>query len=73
MSYFRIALRADVGGWDVDEIEADSHRELFRLYAEQLRADAARHQSQADRMRALADYADRLAQVDEPEDKAALS
>lgn len=65
-NYLRVTLKADVNGWDVDECEAKSHRELFELYAEHLRADAKRLQDDVDRLRALADYADQLALVVEP-------
>lgn len=64
--YLRLTLRADVNGWDIDEVEAKTHRELFELYAEHLRTDAKRHQDDADRLRALAEYADRLALLEEP-------
>jgi len=64
--YLRVTLRADVNGWDIDECEAHTHRELFELYAEHLRADAKRHQDDADRLRELAEYAARLALLEEP-------
>jgi len=66
LDYLRVTLRADVNGWDIDECEAKTHRELFELYAEHLREDARRHQRDADRLRELAEYADRLALVEEP-------
>ena len=65
-AYLRVTLKADVNGWDVDECEGRSHRELFRVYAEKLRQDAARYQRDADRLRSLAEYVDRLALVEEP-------
>lgn len=65
-AYLRVTMRADVNGWDVDECEGRSHRELFRVYAEKLRQDADRYQRDADRFRALAEYVDRLARVEEP-------
>ena len=64
--YLRVRLNADVNGWDVDECEAKTHRELFLEYAGKLREDAASHQADADRLSALAVYAERLAEVDEP-------
>ncbi len=66
VNYLRVTLKADVNGWDIDEVEAHSHRELFELYAANLRADAKRHQEDANRLSALADYAERLAQQVEP-------
>ena len=66
VSYLRVTLKADVNGWDIDECEGRSHRELFQTYASHLRQDAARHQADADRLRSLADYADRLSFVEEP-------
>ena len=66
VNYLRVRLNADVNGWDIDECEANTHRTLFRAYAASLREDAARHQADADRLRALAEYADRLAEVEEP-------
>jgi len=66
VNYLRVTLRADVNGWDIDEVEAHSHRELFLAYAANLRADSDRHQADADRLRALAEYAERLAQLEEP-------
>lgn len=65
-NYLRVTLRADVNGWDIEECEAGSHRVLFELYAEKLRSDAARYEADAKRLRELADYAERLALVEEP-------
>lgn len=65
-NFLRVTLRADVNGWDVDEIQANSHRELFLAYASAMREDAKRHQDDANRLRELADYAERLAQLEEP-------
>lgn len=65
-NYLRVRLNADVNGWDVDECEASSHVALFKAYAAALREDAARHQADADRLNALARYADALALVEEP-------
>lgn len=64
--FLRLRLAADVGGWDVDEVHADSHRELFVQYAAELRKDAASHQATVNRLLQLAAYVDVLAAVPEP-------
>ena len=68
MPYAKYWLRADIDGWDIDQVEHDSLYELLLAHAHELEADADHKQETVDELRRKAAEARTAAKAICPKD-----